>query len=51
MFWLGANGTGPSPSAENGAFGDISTTTGTEESGSGSTTSPTETADKFEQVL
>ena len=47
----GETGAGLKPSAERGAFGDISTTTGTEEPGFGSTTNQTETAEKSEPFI
>ena len=48
---LGETGAGLCPSAEHGASGDTSTTTGTEEPGFGSTTNQTETAATFEGFI
>lgn len=51
LLRLGVTGTGLLPSVENGVSGVTSTTTGLEELGSGSTTSPTVTAEKSEQIF
>ena len=51
LLELGEIGAGLNPSVENGAFGDISTTTGTEEPGFGSTTNQTETVEKSETFI